>query len=295
MAIDRLDFPLTAWFRNDYARESLGGLMNRLAMVPDGILVSQEFLDDNALRIGDRLELLVLHDFGIRVRDQFTIVGVYNYFPTAESAPVVVVGNMEYIISYFGITMPHRIWINLAPDADPDAVAKSVSVTGIDSIEVNTAMEILNSEQAKMERVGVFGTLTVSFIAATLMAGLGLLTYSYASLHERLYQFSVLRAVGLQRREIISQVGLEYIVLTTYGALAGVACGIFAAYLFVPFFRISVGAGAPLPPLIPIIAENQIAPLAIAFSLVMIFLELIIISSAFFTRLFEALRMGHQG
>ena len=146
-----------------------------------------------------------------------------------------------------------------------------------------------------MERVGVFGTLTVSFLAATLMAGLGLLTYSYASLHERLYQFSVLRAVGLRRTEIIGQVGLEYIVLTAYGAVAGVACGVLAAVLFVPFFRISVGEGAPLPPLIPIIAQNEIAPLAIVFSLVMIVLELIIISSAFYARLFEALRMGHQG
>jgi putative ABC transport system permease protein len=166
---------------------------------------------------------------------------------------------------------------------------------GIDIIERRISSEILNTEQARMERVGVFGTLTISFLAATLMAGLGLLTYSYASLHERLYQFSVLRAVGLQRREIIGQVGLEYLALTAYGALAGVACGILAAYLFVPFFRIGVGAGAPLPPLIPIIAQNQIAPLAIAFSIVIVLLELVIISSAFFSRLFEALRMGHQG
>jgi ABC-type antimicrobial peptide transport system permease subunit len=185
--------------------------------------------------------------------------------------------------------------MRLEPGVTREAVIASVKTTGILTIEVRTASEILNSEQSEMERVGVFGTLTVSFLAATLMAGLGLLTYSYASLHERLYQFSVLRAVGLQRGEIIGQVGLEYIVLTAYGAIAGVACGILAAYLFVPFFRISVGSGAPLPPLIPIIAENQIAPLAIVFSLVMIFLELIIISSAFFTRLFEALRMGHQG
>ena len=288
MAIDRLDFPLTAWFRNDYARESMGGLMNRLAQLPDGILVSQAFLNEHALSIGDRISLLVIPDFGVSIRESFTIVGVYNYFPTAEDEPVMIVGNMEYIISFFGITMPHRIWLRLTPDADPEAVIDAVSTTGIDAIEVNTASEILGSEQAQMERVGVFGTLTVSFLAATLMAGLGLLTYSYASLHERLYQFSVLRAVGLRRTEIIGQVGLEYIVLTAYGAVAGVACGVLAAVLFVPFFRISVGEGAPLPPLIPIIAQNEIAPLAIVFSLVMIVLELIIISSAFYARLFEA-------
>lgn len=295
MAIDRLDFPLTAWFRNDYARESLGGLMNRLALIPDGILVSQEFLDQHALNIGDRLNLLVIPDYGLSIRDQFTIVGVYNYFPTAEAKPVTLVGNMEYIISYFGITMPHRIWMRLTPGTDPESIPEAVKVTGIDAIEVETASEILNSEQARMERVGVFGTLTVSFLAATLMAGLGLLTYSYASLHERLYQFSVLRAVGLRRGEIVGQVGLEYVVLTAYGALAGVACGVLAAVLFVPFFRLGVGQGAPLPPLIPIIAQNQIAPLAIVFSIVMILLELVIISSTFYTRLFEALRMGHHG
>jgi putative ABC transport system permease protein len=295
MAIDRIDFPLTAWFRDDYARESLGGLMNRLAQVPDGILVSQEFLDKYSLNIGDRLDLLVIPDFGVSIRDQFTIVGVYTYFPTAQSDPVVVVGNMEYIISYFGITMPHRIWMRLKPGADPDAVMEAVKTTGIEGVDVQTVTAILGTEQAQLERVGVFGTLTVSFLAATLMAGLGLLTYSYASLHERLYQFSVLRAVGLRRGEIIGQVALEYIVLTAYGALAGVGCGVLAAYLFVPFFRISVGSGAQLPPLIPIIAQNQIAPLAIAFSIVMIVLELIIISSAFYARLFEALRMGHQG
>lgn len=295
LAIDRLDFPLTAWFRNDYARESMGGLMNRLAQVPDGVLVSQEFLDQQALTIGDRLSLLVIPDFGLSIREQFTIVGVYTYFPTAEAEPVVIVGNMEHIISFFGVTMPHRVWMRLTPDASPDTIAAAVTTTGIEAVEMQTASEILGSEQAVMERVGVFGTLTVSFLAATLMAGLGLLTYSYASLHERLYQFSVLRAIGLRRMEIVGQVGLEYIVLTAYGAVAGVLCGIAAAWLFVPFFRITAGAGAPLPPLIPIIAQNEIIPLAIVFSIVMVILELIIISSAFYTRLFEALRMGHQG
>lgn len=295
MAIDRIDFPLTAWFRGDYARESLGGLMNRLAGFPDGILVSQEFLNEHALRIGDRIDMLVLPDYGTRIRDQFTIVGVYDYFPTAEAAPVTVVGNFEHIISYFGITMPHRIWMRLEAGANPKSVVESVKSLGIIGIEVDSSSEILGTEQAAMERVGVFGTLTVSFIAATLMAGLGLLTYSYASLHERLYQFSVLRAVGLSRKEIVGQVGLEYLTLTAYGAVAGVICGGVAAYLFVPLFRISVGSGAPLPPLIPIIAQNQILPLAIAFSIVMIMLELVIISSALYTKLFEALRMGHHG
>lgn len=295
LAIDRLDFPLAAWFRRDYARESLGGLMNRLAQTPEGILVSQALIDQYSLRIGDSLELLVIPDFGITVRQVFRIVGIYDYFPTVNQGELAVVGNMEYIISFFGVTMPHRILLHLAPGGTPEAALAAVTTTGIKGVEVKSAAASLQSEQAQLSRVGVFGTLTVGFLAAALMAALGLLTYSYASLHERLYQFSVLRAVGLRRREIIGQVALEYTLLTAYGAAAGVACGMAAARLFVPLFRTNLGSGALLPPILPILAREQVWPLVLAFGVGMVALELLIISTAFYRRLDHALRMGHHG
>lgn len=294
MGIDRIDFPQVAFFRDDFARESLGSLMNRLAVTPDGVLVSQKFLTQNALQIGDRLDLLVMPDYGLSVRSQFTVVGVYDYFPTVFADEVTIVGNLEYIISYFGVTMPHRIWFDLAPGVSGDDVIAAIPVTGVEGAEPLDVQGILSDEQAVMQRIGVFGTLSVSFLAAALMAALGLLTYSYASLHERLFQFSVLRAVGLHRREIVSQVALEYAVLTAYGAIAGVACGMLAARLFAPLFRVASGPNTPLPPLIPIIAQNQIIPLAVAFAAIMIVLEILIISTAFYHHLAEALRLGHH-
>ena len=146
-----------------------------------------------------------------------------------------------------------------------------------------------------MERVGVFGTLTVSFLAATVMAILGLLTYSYASLQERIYHFALLNAVGLKRSQIISQVFLEYALLTLYGAAGGVFIGSLAAELFVPLFKVTGESGIPLPPLLPIIAQDEIIPLAITFAGVMIVLELVVIAFAIYQRLFKALRLGHQG
>lgn len=295
MAIDRLDFPLAAWHRSDYARESMGALMNRLALHPDGILVSQAFLDTYGYQIGDRVAMLIVPDFSLFVRESFTIVGVYTYFPTVQNDETVVVGNLDYIISFFGITMPHDIWLRLEPGTDRAALPATIATTGVATIDVRDAADSLGSAQAQLERVGVFGTLTVSFLAAALMAALGLLTYSYASLHERLYLFSVLRAVGLARKEIVSQVALEYVVLTAYGAVAGVLCGSLAARLFVPLFRMSGDTGTPLPPLLPVIDQERILPLVLVFSVVMIGLELLIISTAFYRRLATALRMGHQG
>ena len=82
MGVDRVDFSRTAWFRSDLARESLGGLMNRLAALDDGVLVSQNFLTTHQLHIGDLLNVWILADLGASISSQFTIVGVYEHFPT---------------------------------------------------------------------------------------------------------------------------------------------------------------------------------------------------------------------
>jgi ABC-type antimicrobial peptide transport system permease subunit len=127
------------------------------------------------------------------------------------------------------------------------------------------------------------------------MAAVGLLTYSYASLHERLFYFAVLRAVGVKRFQVIGQVFMEYAILTAYGAAAGVFCGTLATELFVPLFRVTGEQGIPLPPMLPVIAQSQIIPLAAAFAGIMILLELGVIAIALYRRLFGMLRMGHQG
>lgn len=295
LGVDRVDFSRTAWFRHDLARESLGGLMNRLAALDDGILVSQQFLDENLLNINDQVTIQVLADIGATVTTQFTVVGVYEHFPTIFEDKVTVIGNLEHINSFFGITMPHRVWLRLEPGVDREMVIPEVLTTGIGTLREADAIGAITDEQAKMERVGVFGTLSVGFLAAAFMAALGLLTYSYSSLNERMFIFSVMRAIGLKRPQILGQVTMEYLILTAYGAVAGVVAGIIASGLFVPLFRVTGEAGVPLPPLLPIIAEDQILPLAALFIGLMIVLELITITAAIYRRLSTALRLGHTG
>lgn len=294
LAVDRVDFMQVAWFRGDLARESLGALMNRLAATDGGILISEKFLTEHGLQVGDQINIHVITDFGTSVNSTFTIVGAYEYFPTVYDDEVTIVGNLEFLFSFFGMVMPHQIWLKLAPDVDGKTAIEAVPTLGIDTIERNDTRLIIQEEQAKMERVGVFGTLSVGFIAATFMAALGLLTYSYASMNERLYLFSVMRSIGLKRGQIVGQVALEYTILTAYGAIAGVIAGSTVATLFVPLFRVTGDLGTALPPLLPILVRDEIFPLAIAFAGVMIVLEVVVISSALYQRLFSALRLGHQ-
>jgi putative ABC transport system permease protein len=268
--------------------------MNRLASAPDGVLVSREFLMSNGLQIGDELAARVRLDEDdlVGMAADLTIVGTYTYFPTVyEEEAVTIVGNLEYLSSLFGITVPHDLWLRLEPGAAGKAVLEAIpGALRITTDAERDARAILAEERARMERVGIFGTLTVGFLAATTMAILGLLIYSYASLRERVYRFAVLHAIGLSRRQVVTQVIMEYAFLAVFGALAGVLIGVFTSELLIPFFRFTGERGMPLPPLLPIIAGQKVMNLAIVVSLIIVLAEVATIASTLYRRVLAMLK-----
>lgn len=295
LAIDRVDFSTVAWFRPDFADEPLGALMNRLALAPENVLVSREFLDALTLRIGEEFNMSVRLADGISYTGAFRVAGIYRHFPTVENDEAVVIGNLEHLYTQSGAEFEHFIWLRTQPNTDGTELFRQVKTTGVEPTFPRDARTTIATDQAKMERVGIFGTLSVGFLAATVMAMLALLVHNYASLQERLYQFGVMRAIGLWRGQVIVQVVLEYGMLTLYGAVVGSIVGLYTAELFAPFFRIPEGAGAPLPPLLPIIAEDATTTLGLIFAGLMILSELLVMTRAMTMRLFTTLRMGHQG
>ncbi len=293
LALDRLTYPSTGWFRSDFADEPLGALMNRLATSSANVLVPQDFLEEYHLQIGDDLPMLVVVNYDLKINAIFKVAGTYEEFPTVyEEDGIVVIGNLDYLSFYLGVTVPHDILLKVQDGVDGDEIFSSVRtqlripMTGHE----RDARALINEEQSQFERVGVFGTLSVGFLAAVVMAAMGLLIYTYASLRERLRRFTILRAVGLLRRQIVAQVVMEYTFLTAYGAIAGALIGIWASNLFVPFFRVTGEEGVPQPSLIPIIAQDRVERLVIAFVGAIIILEVWVILRALSRRQFTMLK-----
>jgi putative ABC transport system permease protein len=282
IAIDRIDFPSAAWWRFDLAQEPLGGLMNRLATTPVGILVSQKFLSETGLQIGDQVPIQINATDYFEFRSLFTIVGVFNYFPTAyEERGYAVVGNMDQLVTLAGFVPIHEIWLKIDPEANEAEIREAMP--GKTRVVPNVGQDarvLIAEEEGKMERVGIFGTLTIGFLASAAMAVLGLLIYSNGSLRERMYRFSVLHAVGLLHRQIVSQVVMEYAFLAAFGALAGTVIGMGAARLFVPFFRFTGEIGIPLPPIVPLTADQSMVNLAVVFTIIIVLSEVLTITSA---------------
>ena len=221
IGVDRAEFASVAWFRSDFADDSLGGLMNRLAAAPEAVLVSRAFLTEHLLRVGDRLDLWVILEPGISVRTDFLISGVYDYFPTVGEDEIALISNLDYLHLIGGAIYAYEIWLR-SPDNDRgQEVRRKLRIGGIETLRWHDVVGTLIEEKSRLERVGVFGALTVGFLSAALMAVLAFLVHSYASLRERFYQFGVLRAIGALRRQLIIQLAIEYAVLVIYGTAAG--------------------------------------------------------------------------
>lgn len=291
LGIDRLDFPSVAKFRSDFTTESLGELMNRLALHPDGILVPRRLLEEGHLWLGDTIQMRIAMD-DTELNAPFTIVGAYDYFPTVYEERPAVVGNLEYLFSQAGGIFPYRVWLRVQPGVDHEALFQAIEQKALNITRRQDAWELIKTEREKMERVGVFGTLSTSFLAAAIMAGVGLLVYNYASLRDRLYRFAILRSLGLMSHQLLSQVVLEHFVLTIYGAGMGIIIGVAASKVFIPFFRFTGEKGVPLPPLIPMIAWGGIARLAVGFVGAMVLAQAIIVVAVVRRGIFQVLRMG---
>ncbi len=322
IGIDRVDLPAVLFDRPDFAATSLGERMNQLAAYENGVLVSEQLLSHGVYQVGDLLSIRLDVD-GIPLETGFRIVGTYRYFPTVyprvgkmvESVrpsigrrrtpyvppkyvevdgPPVVVGNLDYLFGQIGTPVMTGIWLKLAPDADRQVILNHIESKGAQVDEYQDARADLAQSQAQVERVGILGTLTIGFAAATVLSGLGLLIYTYASLQERLFRFTILRAVGLAQGQVVGTVLIEYSVLLLYGILCGAAIGALASQLFIPFFQ-AADRGVLCPPtLVPEIAWREICWITGVFAALLMSAQVGVIAAALRRGVFRALRLGDQ-
>jgi putative ABC transport system permease protein len=109
-----------------------------------------------------------------------------------------------------------------------------------------------------------------------------------------LQQISVLRAIGIQMRQVLTFVSLEYAGVITYSVVMGALLGILTSFLFVPFFRVSGDPAFALPPFLRHIAWGKISLLTLTFALTLVVSQAIILYGATRRDIFQILRMGQR-
>jgi len=312
LAIDRLTFPSAAYWQRDFASESLGALMNQLAANPAGVLVPNSLLNKLKLKVGDKLNIGITTGIvGESIPINASIVGSFELFPTwYPENGTLIVGNLEELFLRSGAEYPHEVWLRTTRDADPTFIAYAVRgfsilldqqadqsklvQKGLNTIVKDWSSADLNirAQQRRPERQGLFGLLSVGFVASALLTVLGFLLYALFSFRRRFIEMGMLRAIGLSVQQMTSLLAAELAFLVLLGIGVGTALGIFASRLFVPFLQIGASAQSQYPPFQIEIAWLSIAEIYVLFALLFVAALGALSTLLVRMKIFQAIKLG---
>jgi putative ABC transport system permease protein len=293
VGIDRVDFPkvIPRFDRAWGGGQSLGALMNMLARDYDGVLVSRDVLA-KGLKIGDTLPALV------RIADDqrqvsFKIIGAIDLWPGfyPQDGPVVV-ANLDYVFDEMSGQYPYDVWIAHAPGAKPDDIAAGVRGLGIALVDVRDAATLIAEEQRQPRRQGLFGLLSVGFIAAGALTLLGFLLSALITARRRAIELGVLRALGMSGWQVAAELVIEQVLLVAAGIGAGTGIGLLAARLVVPLLQVGAGPHPGTPAFPPVLAWDQVALIYIVFAAALLLTLFALAWIMGRMQLFQAVKLG---
>jgi len=292
VGLDRPDFARVAAWREDYAGESLGALMNRLADDPAAVLISSDLAARRQLRVGDTFTLR-LNVLGAPRTMPMVVAGYVGLFPTVypEDGPTVV-GNLDYIFDQAGGQFPYAVWLSLRAGTSREAIDNGVSDLGLTTFDRGYAPAEITAGQARPERQGLFGLLTIGFVAAAFLTALGFLFYAALSFQRRFVELGMLRAIGLSTRQLGTLLAYEQVLIVGVGMLAGTLVGVSASVLFIPFLQVRGGEHPQTPPFLVQIAWDQIQIIYLVFGALLALAVLVTLALLRRMQLFEAIKLG---
>ena len=293
--VDRLDFPKVVFWRDDFASESLGGLMNRLAADRSGVLVPNDFLLKSGLQIGDPITLRV-YTYGRNNTYHARIVGSFDYFPTwyPQNGPLFV-GNLSYFFKQVRGDYPYRVLLSVKDGVDPAALGRDRLpglAAGAQYANWDTPVLEIAATQAQPERQGLFGFLFIGFAAAALLSALAFLLYVLFSFRQRFIELGVLRAAGLSLAQMSGYMAWELIFLIVLGIIIGTGFGVLVSKQFIPFLQIGSKLSALVPPFKVLIAWPSIFQIYGMLVLLFGVTLAILLVSLRRMKIFQAIKLG---
>lgn len=286
--VDRLDFPRVAFWRRNFAPAPLGSLMNSLALERNGVLMNRDFMRRNTIAVGDTVRMRFVR-YGLRGEADMTVLGEVFYFPGwyPDDGPIVI-GNLDYLFELMGGQFPYDVLVRTVPGTDFEKVQRELYTYDINVMNVHSARQGIAAEQALPQRQGLFGVLSVGFIASGVLTILGFLLYTLFSFRRRFIELGTLRAIGLSRRQMTVFLAWELAFLIGVGIGIGTVLGTFMSNVFIPYLQV----GPKIPPFDVDIAWQAISRVYTLFGLLFVVALAALVVSLLRMRIFQAIKLG---
>jgi putative ABC transport system permease protein len=190
-----------------------------------GVIVDINIAEDHDIELGDTLAITVLGGGQVELEAQ------------AFSDDLVVLGPLTMTRATYASISPEvldmQVFGTIADDADLDSVIADVE----EAISATPAMKVL-------DRDGFAGDLTAqitSFVTviyallllSIIIALIGIANTLSLSINERIRELGLLRAVGMDRRQMRSVIRWEAVLISVLGAMVGIALGLLLSWALV--------------------------------------------------------------
>ncbi|MFP7364776.1 FtsX-like permease family protein [Corynebacterium callunae] len=208
-----------------------------------GAMISTTYADQSDLKVGDQISLT---PYGSEDGILVPISGIYaetnllGHLAVNYTAAERVLNNSE---SY------HRSQVFIRSDGTvPDDNLREALTAAVSSfliVQVKSKAEFRGSLGTQINQLLgiVYGLLALAVIIAVL----GIVNTLILSLSERTREIGILRATGVQRRQIRQMVTLESVILSIHGAFLGLLMGTFTGWAIVSSLRAKGMAPVELP------------------------------------------------
>ena len=293
IGIDRAELGPVIFWRPDFAPIRLGYLTNALAMREDTVLVARDFLEGRGLEIGDLLELDV-RSAGDVFKVNLQIAGTLDYFPRwyPEEEGTVFIGNLDYLFEQAQQELAHRVIARVEPEFDSREFRRAVMGRGAAGVLIEEPLTRIEREQARPERQGLFGLLSIGFIASSLATMIGFLLYTVFSYRRRYVELGILRALGLSQSSMAVSVAWELGLLIVIGLALGVGIGLLVSALYIPYMQFVSNLEGVTPPYVVSMAWREIAQIVALFCGAFLLIMLILLAVLRRMRIFQAVKLG---
>jgi putative ABC transport system permease protein len=229
-----------AFFANNDARLT----MENLAARPDGVLLSQETVNDFQLKLGDLVNLRLQNAKDHQYHPvPFHFIGVVREFSTAPKDSFIL-ANEGYVASQTG--EPAREVVLIKGSVPPAQLAKAIGpiaakVPGARLTDLGSVLKSISSSLTAVDLHGLtwielaFAILLIAG-ASGLVLGLGLI--------ERRRDFALLAAMGANGRQLGAFLWTEGLIILVSGTILGFATGLGIAKMLV---KVLTGVFDPAP------------------------------------------------
>ena len=228
------------------------------AETPLAAVVSDSFLEATEAQVGDELQVDIAG-----ARRPLEIVGAVSAFPTEDpgSGLLIVIDLPTFAALQFQTTgrvdAADEWWI-ATDNEDAEAIAGTLRDAPYSSWTIDdrfSRAELLRTDPVAL---GIIGALSLGFVSAALFAVIGFVVSAAVSAHERLTEFSLLRALGLSPRQLSGWLSLENGLLVLISLIGGTALGLLMAWMVLPFVTLTQDASAVVPAIIVAIPWGSI-------------------------------------